>query len=71
MKAHYGRAQVLELFKASNALVYVRTPAYDAVNQALGTLSSDTLNKKTDVATALQTAQQQVQAALDAYWSGK
>lgn len=71
MKAHYGRAQVLELFKAANALVYVRTPAYDAVNKALGTLSSDTLSKKTDVATALQTAQQQVQAALDAYWAGK
>ncbi len=71
IKAHYGRAQVLDLFKAANALVYVRTPAYDAVNKALGTLSSDTLNKKTDVATALATAQQQVQAALDAYWSGK
>ncbi|MGI8913327.1 MAG: extracellular solute-binding protein [Chloroflexota bacterium] len=71
VKVHYGRSQVLDLFKAANALVYVRTPAYDAVNKALGTLSSDSLNKKTDVATALAAAQQQVQAALDAYWSGK
>jgi ABC-type glycerol-3-phosphate transport system substrate-binding protein len=71
MKAHYGRDQVLELFKDANALVYVRTPAYNDVNKALDKLSSDVISKKADVTSALQTATQSVQAALDAYWKGQ
>lgn len=52
---------------AQDALHYV----IKTVDQVYGGPTAIGAWRKADVATALQTAQQQVQSALDAYWAGK
>ncbi|MCL5947215.1 MAG: extracellular solute-binding protein, partial [Chloroflexi bacterium] len=71
VKSHFGRAEVLKLFEAASGFVYVRSPIYNKFNDIFNKLSDDTLNKKVDITSALQTAEQTAQAALDSYWSGQ
>ncbi|MCL4545809.1 MAG: extracellular solute-binding protein [Chloroflexi bacterium] len=69
VKSHFGRAEVLKLFKESSGFVYVRSPVYAKFNDIFGKLSDDVIKKKADVTSALLTAEQTAQGALDAYWS--
>jgi hypothetical protein len=60
---------VLKLFKEAGGFVYVRSPIYNTFNDIFNKLSDDVIMRKADVTSALATAEQTAQGALDAYWS--